>query len=289
MANFPQLTEDDFQKFDQALKELLAKSEASTILIVEKAGHLIHQCGSSHGGADQLATLAANSFAATQFMASLSDEPNFTGMFQQGEKISTLIMNIEEHCILVILFNSSLSVGLVKHYASSTIQRVADQIQIAQLRTPDVVFDLTDLNVTDASALFRKKEDSDSPPAEAPAESEPAPVETPAEPEPVAPVPEPEPGPAPMAMVEPAAEPEAESGSLEAGPKKPIVQTVLPGTYWWCACGLSKSQPFCDGSHQTTRMTPWEIDVTETRQIAWCVCKKSKNPPYCDGSHSKLA
>ena len=72
MANFPQLTEEDVRKFDDALKELLAKSGASTILIVEKAGHLIHQCGSSHGGADQLATLAANSFAATQFMASLS-------------------------------------------------------------------------------------------------------------------------------------------------------------------------------------------------------------------------
>lgn len=249
MANFPQLTEEDFQQFDSALNELLAKSEASTILIVEKAGHLIHQCGTISGGADQLATLAANSFAATQFMAGLSGEPNFTGMFQQGEKISTLIMNIEEHCILVILFNSSLGVGLIKHYAASTIQRVAAQLAIAQARTPGVVFDLTDLNVTDAGALFRKMETADP----APAESAPAPA-------------------APPVICQ----------------KKPMVETVFPGTYWWCACGRSKSQPYCDGSHEGTGWKPHQVEVTETRQIAWCACKHSQMPPFCDGTHSKL-
>ena len=253
MANFPQLTEEDFQQFDNALNELLAKSEASTVLIVEKAGHLIHQCGTISGGADQLATLAANSFAATQFMASLSDEPNFTGMFQQGEKISTLIMNIEEHCILVILFSSTLSVGLIKHYAATTIQRVAGQLATAQARAPGVVFDLTDLNVTDASALFRKMEA----PEAAPAESTPAPAEVPAEPPVVC-------------------------------QKKPMVDTVFPGTYWWCACGRSKNQPYCDGSHEGTGYSPRQIEITETRQVAWCACKYSQNPPFCDGTHSKL-
>ncbi len=261
MANFPQLTEEDFQQFDSALNELLAKSEASTILIVEKAGHLIHQCGTSHGGADQLATLAANSFAATQFMAGLSGEPNFTGMFQQGEKISTLIMNIEEHCILVILFSSSLSVGLIKHYAASTIQRVADQLQIAQQRAPGVGFDLTDLNVTDAGALFRKMGAAE-PTAE---ESAPASGEPPAEPVPPLPT-------EPPVICQ----------------KKPIVETVFPGTYWWCACGRSKNQPYCDGSHEGTGWNPHQVEVTETRQIAWCACKHSQMPPFCDGSHSKL-
>ena len=261
MANFPQLTEEDVQKFDEALNELLAKSEATTVLIVEKAGHLIHQCGTVSSGADQLATLAANSFAATQFMAGLSGEPNFTGMFQQGEKISTLIMNIEEHCILVILFSSSLGVGLIKHYAAATIQRVAEQLQIAQQRAPGVVFDLTDLNVTDAGALFRKMGTADP----AATESAPASVETPAEPVPT-----------------PPAEPPV------ICQKKPLVETVFPGTYWWCACGRSKNQPYCDGSHAGTGWSPYQVDVTETRKIAWCACKHSQTPPFCDGTHSKL-
>ncbi len=263
MANFPQLTHDDFQKFDEALNALLAKSEASMVLIVEKAGHLIHQCGTVHGGADQLATLAANSFAATQFMASLSDEPNFTGMFQQGEKISTLIMNIEEHCILVILFSSSLSVGLIKHYAAATIQSVANQLQIAQQRAPGVVFDLTDLNVTDAGALFRKMDATDPVPAEITPETVPAPAES-------------------SVPIEAPIEPPV------ICQKRPMMETLLPGSYWWCACGRSKNQPYCDGSHQGTGINPRQVEISETQHVAWCACKYSQNPPFCDGTHSKL-
>ncbi len=159
MANFPQLTEEDYQQFDHALNDLLEKTEASVVLIVEKAGHLIHQRG-EHAQLDtvQLATLASNAFNATQFMASLIDETNFTGMYQQGEKASTLMLNVDEHCLLLIIFKAQLSVGMVKYYASNTIKQVTDQLQVAHQRAPGVVFDLTDLNITDAPAFFRKKQ-----------------------------------------------------------------------------------------------------------------------------------
>ena len=70
--------------------------------------------------------------------------------------------------------------------------------------------------------------------------------------------------------------------------KSPIVQKVEPGAYWWCACGLSKSQPFCDGSHQGTGLAPMKVDITEAKTVAWCACKHSAKMPFCDGAHSRL-
>ncbi len=70
--------------------------------------------------------------------------------------------------------------------------------------------------------------------------------------------------------------------------KSPFVQQVTPGTYYWCACGGSKTQPFCDGSHKGTGFTPLKVDLTEAKTVAWCGCKHTHTPPFCDGSHSKL-
>lgn len=158
MADFPQLTEEDYFLFDRALRELLEKSEGSAAMIVEKAGHLIHQYGdTSSFSPDVMATLASNSFNAVQFMAGLLGEGNFPGMYQQGEQFSTLMLNIDEHCLLFIIFKAQLSAGAVKYFAEAATRQVAEQLQAATLRAPSVHFDLTDLNVTDASELFKKK------------------------------------------------------------------------------------------------------------------------------------
>jgi len=70
--------------------------------------------------------------------------------------------------------------------------------------------------------------------------------------------------------------------------KFPFVQKVEPGTYWWCACGRSKSQPFCDGSHKGTGFTPKQQDIAEAKTVAWCGCKHTHNGCFCDGTHSTL-
>lgn len=70
--------------------------------------------------------------------------------------------------------------------------------------------------------------------------------------------------------------------------KSPLVQPVEPGTYWWCACGQSKQQPFCDGSHKGTGLGPVKADIAEAQTVAWCGCKHSANQPFCDGSHRQL-
>lgn len=58
-------------------------------------------------------------------------------------------------------------------------------------------------------------------------------------------------------------------------------------TYFWCACGRSKTQPFCDSSHQGTEFMPQKYVATESKRVFFCGCKKSKKAPICDGSHNR--
>ena len=58
--------------------------------------------------------------------------------------------------------------------------------------------------------------------------------------------------------------------------------------YWWCSCGLSKKQPFCDGSHAGSGMQPIKFDATESKKLFFCGCKASQNQPFCDGAHKNL-
>ena len=70
--------------------------------------------------------------------------------------------------------------------------------------------------------------------------------------------------------------------------KHPARLTLEPGNYFWCACGRSSNQPFCDGSHRGTGITPMEFRIDETREVWLCECKYSANKPYCDGTHRSL-
>ncbi len=67
--------------------------------------------------------------------------------------------------------------------------------------------------------------------------------------------------------------------------KQPVMVSLAPGNYFWCACGESKNQPFCDGSHRDTEFTPVQFKITEKQDVWLCQCKQTKNYPYCDGSH----
>ena len=69
----------------------------------------------------------------------------------------------------------------------------------------------------------------------------------------------------------------------------PIPVEVEEGkSYFWCACGLSKNQPFCDGSHAGTGITPKTYTATETKSVRFCGCKASKTGAICDGAHNNL-
>jgi CDGSH-type Zn-finger protein len=70
---------------------------------------------------------------------------------------------------------------------------------------------------------------------------------------------------------------------------KPIKEELEEGKkYAWCACGLSATQPFCDGSHRGTDFTPVVFSADKSEAAFLCACKRTANAPYCDGTHAKL-
>jgi len=69
---------------------------------------------------------------------------------------------------------------------------------------------------------------------------------------------------------------------------EPFAVAVEAGkSYFWCACGKSAMQPFCDGSHKGSTFSPIRYEASESKTVYFCGCKASENRPLCDGSHNK--
>ena len=73
----------------------------------------------------------------------------------------------------------------------------------------------------------------------------------------------------------------------KAGSGAIAIDVVKGKNYAWCSCGLSKKQPFCDGSHKGSEFNPIIYKAEETKKVFLCACKQTNNRPFCDGSHSK--
>ena len=159
MATLPQLDEHDIQQLDEMLREFIARTDAAAALIIDKGGFLItHQGDSGQFDLTTLGALASGAFLANQSIARLVSEDNFNSIYQQGERLSMFVVNVDEHCLLVVIFGTQAGIGVVKYYAGGTVKLIAKQLQAARERNPGGGFDLSALNVANPQELFRKKE-----------------------------------------------------------------------------------------------------------------------------------
>ena len=158
MATLPQLIEDDIRQLDGLLREFIVSTEAIATLIIDKGGFLITQQGDAHDfDMTTIGALASGAFMANQTIASLVNETSFNSIYQQGENSSMFVINVDEHCLLVVIFKSHSGVGVVKYYAATAVKRIARQLKIARERAPEEGLDLSALNVAETAPLFRKK------------------------------------------------------------------------------------------------------------------------------------
>jgi predicted regulator of Ras-like GTPase activity (Roadblock/LC7/MglB family) len=158
MATLPQLIEEDIERLDYELRELLEKTDASTALIIDKGGFLITSQGDSRQfDLTTIAALASGAYMANQTIANLVHETNFNSVYQQGEKHSMFVLCVDEQCMLTVIFKASLSVGAIKYFSLPAAQHIALQLKIAQQRDPGAGLDLSELNLADTSDLFKRK------------------------------------------------------------------------------------------------------------------------------------
>ena len=76
------------------------------------------------------------------------------------------------------------------------------------------------------------------------------------------------------------------SDPVRAGDAPIPVEVEAGKSYFWCSCGKSDGQPFCDGSHKDTEFTPMKYEAEESKKLFFCACKATKGQPLCDGSHN---
>lgn len=158
MFNLPQITEEDVQTMDAALGELIEKCGATTVLITDVGGAMLTKKGDLENyDTTSIAALASNSFNATQMIASLINEPNFSSVYQQGDRYSLLVANVADYCLLIIIFKANISVGMVKFYSTETVKKVAAQMKTAAERAPGETLDLVEMNIADVDELFKRR------------------------------------------------------------------------------------------------------------------------------------
>jgi predicted regulator of Ras-like GTPase activity (Roadblock/LC7/MglB family) len=158
MATLPQLIEEDVRRLDETLREFLQQTEAALALVIDKGGFLLaHQGEPGEFDLTTIGALASGAFLASQTIAGLVNEKDFNHTFQQGEQFSLFTVNVDQYCLLVVIFPSTSGVGVVKYYSAAAVKRIAQQLTVARERDPAGGLDLSEMNVANPQELFRKK------------------------------------------------------------------------------------------------------------------------------------
>lgn len=158
MFTLPRLIEEDIARMHGALVEFLDTSGATVAVIVDQGGFVICSDGLTDCfDITSVAALSAAAYHATQAIAGIVNEPNFSMVYQQGDQYSLFIATIDQQCLFLVLFKSLNSMGAIKYLSIPTRRVIAEQLQLARERTPDDGFDLSMMNVANPAEVFKRK------------------------------------------------------------------------------------------------------------------------------------
>ncbi len=176
MKGFPQLNADDVLQLDLLLKDFVARSGVQGVLVVERAGYLIHRAGGEMPcDPREFASLASNAFSAAQEMSRRLKENFFTQLRVSGTGFHTLIRHVDETCLLVVISDTQSAPELIADKATPTVINIHTLLEIARHRAPEATVDFADADVENVTKFFQRTPPPPPPPPppEPPAASEP--------------------------------------------------------------------------------------------------------------------
>ena len=140
------------------LLQFLAQTDATVALVIDKGGFIItHQGVAGELDLTTIGALASGAFLASQTIAGLVNEKDFNHTTLQGEQSSLFTVNVDEQCLLLVVFPSKTGLGVVEYYSAGAIKNLARQLAVARERDPGGGLDLSEMNLADSQELFRKK------------------------------------------------------------------------------------------------------------------------------------
>lgn len=159
MSGLPALNHDDQSRFTQVLDTFLSDSKALRVLLLEQAGYIIQQAGQNPElDTEEFAALASNAFNAIERLSVCLQEPDFKVLHQRGGIHQTGIFRVDDSALLVAVFPAGIAIESIETEAAAAVCKIADQLEIARQRLPNVKVDLADQNPQSVeTVLFKRK------------------------------------------------------------------------------------------------------------------------------------
>lgn len=157
MKGFPQLTTEDVQQLELLSKDFVSRSGVLSALVVESAGYIIHHAGGELPcDAREFASLASNAFSAAQAMSRRLKENFFTHLRISGTGFHTLIRQVDDTCLLVVVFDTRIPPEKVEGEAIATVIGIYERLEIARHRAPGATVDFADADADNITKFFRR-------------------------------------------------------------------------------------------------------------------------------------
>ena len=160
MAGFPEITQEDFDSFEALLRDYVVRNGVTLAVFVHRAGPLLSYWGEvERQNVEVIATLASNAYTAGEsLIRDRFADRSFSSVTLNGENFSGMVMGVDEHSLLLVVFKTTLNPGSVRSTSLPAVLKLRERMREARARNPDASYDLVDENKPNVSDVFKKKQ-----------------------------------------------------------------------------------------------------------------------------------